>query len=58
MRYLFLLLLVACSKPKDGYCKYDTAKKYEHNDWSMGEYYPNINFDSLNFEKPITSRNK
>jgi len=58
MRYLFLLLLVACSKPKDGYCKYDTAKKYEHNDWSMGEYYPSINLDSVYYEKQIIDRYK
>jgi hypothetical protein len=48
MRYLFLLLLlVACSKPKDGYCKYDIAIKYEHSDWSMGPVYSDVKTDTI-----------
>jgi hypothetical protein len=58
MKYLLLLLLVSCSKSKDGYCKYDTAKKYEHYEWSMGEYYPSINLDSVYYEKQIVNSNK
>jgi hypothetical protein len=47
MRYLFLLLLMACSKQKDDYCKYDTPLKYEHYEWDWGPVYPTIKLDSV-----------
>ncbi len=55
MKYLLLLfLLVACSKPKDGYCKYDTAQKYEHYEWDWGPVYPTIKLDSVQSHHILT----
>ena len=46
MKYILILLLIGCTKPKDGYCKYDTDFKYQHNDWSIGPVYPDVKVDT------------
>ena len=53
MRYLLLLLLVACSKDYE-YCKFNNRViKYEETEWTMGEVRPLINEDTL-FNKTQT----
>ena len=50
MRYLLLLLLVACSKDYE-YCKFNNRViKYEETFWTSGEMRPFI--DSFNLYQP------